>query len=243
MKNFAGVVVLFFVLLFAYTKLAGPIPFSVNSISTMKTDTFTVSGEGKVIVPPDIAVVNVGVQANGSTVKQVQDELNLKMNAVSEAVKRVGVKSEDIQTSNYSIYPQYDYQSGGQRITGYQASSNLTIKVRDIDRANEVIDGATAAGANQVGGISFDVDDKAKAQNEAREKAVAEAKRKAQDAARIAGFRLGTIVNYQESFGDQPRPIPLMAKEAVGIGGEVPTQIEPGSSEIVVTVTLSYQIL
>lgn len=241
MKNLAGAVVLFFVLLFAYTKLAGPLPLSL--VTTITSDAFSVTGEGKSTVSPDIAVVNVGVQANGSAVKQVQDELNRKMNAVSEAIKRVGVKSEDIQTSNYSIYPQYDYQSGGQRIMGYQASSNLTIKVRDIDRTNEVIDGATAAGANQVGGISFDVDDKTKAQNEAREKAVAEAKRKAQDAARIAGFRLGTIVNYQESFGDQPRPIPLIAKEGVGIGGEVPTQIEPGSSEIVVTVTLSYQIL
>lgn len=243
MKNFAPAVVLFFVLLFAYTKLAGPIPFSVTSVSTTKTDTFTVSGEGKVIVPPDIAVVNVGVQANGPAVKQVQDELNRKINAVSEAVKRVGVKDADIQTSNYSIYPQYDYQTGGQRITGYQASSSLTIKVRDIDRANEVIDGATAAGANQVSGISFDVDDKTKSQNDAREEAVAEAKRKASDAARIAGFKLGNIVNYQESFGNEPRPVPMMAKADVSGGPEsVVKQVEPGSSEILVTVTLSYEI-
>ncbi len=242
MKNLAGAVILFFVLLFAYTKLAGPIPFSVNSISTMKTDTFTVLGEGKVIVPPDIAVINVGVQANGGSVKQVQDELNRKINAVSEAVKRVGVKDADIQTSNYSIYPQYDYQTGGQRITGYQASSNLTVKVRDIDRANDVIDGATAAGANQVGGMSFDVDDKTKAQNEAREKAVAEAKRKAQDAARIAGFRLGNIVNYQESFGGGMPPVPLMARAEADKAMGAPTQVEPGSSEIVVTVSLSYEL-
>lgn len=241
MKQIAGSIVFFFLLLFVYTKLAGPIPFSVTSVTTTKTDTFTVTGEGKAVVRPDIAVVNVGVQTNGSSVKQVQDELNRKSNSISEAVKRVGVKDADIQTSNYSIYPQYDYQSGTQRIIGYQASSNVTIKVRDIDRANEVIDGATAAGANQVGGISFDVDDKSKAQNEAREKAVADVKRKAQDAARIAGFKLGKIVNYQESFGDQRPPVPLMAR-VESDKAAIPTQIEPGASEIVVTVSLSYEL-
>jgi len=240
MKNFAAGIVLIFVLLFAYTKLAGPLPLSVTSTITTQTDTFSVEGVGKVSAPPDIAVVNVGVAANGTSVKGVQDELNRKINAVSEAVKRAGVKSEDIQTSNYSIYPQYDYQSGVSPITGYQASSNLTIKVRDIDRTNEVIDGATAAGANQVGGISFDVDDKAKAQNEAREKAVADAKQKAEDAARIAGFRLGRVVNYQESFADN-RP-PIIFEKAQITDSREPTQVEPGSSEIVVTVTLSYQI-
>lgn len=248
MKDIAGAVVIFFILLFAYTKLAGPIPFSVTSVTTTKTDTFTVSGEGRITASPDIALVTVGVQTNGSTVKQVQDELNRKINAVSDAVKRVGVKDEDIQTSNYSVYPQYDYQSGlptqagGQRIAGYQASSNLSIKVRNIDRTNEVIDGATAAGANQIGGISFDVDNKTKAQNQAREKAVREAKRKADDAARIAGFRLGKIVNYQESFGGGMPPVPLMARAEADKGVSEPTQVEPGSSEIVVTVSLSYEL-
>lgn len=240
MKNFAAGIVLFFIFLFAYSKLGGPIPLSL--VTTITTDTFSVSGEGKVIVTPDVAVINVGVQSSGASVKQVQDELNRNINAVSDAVKRVGVKDVDIQTSNYSIYPQYDYQQR-QRITGYQASSNMTIKVRDIDRTNEVIDAATGAGANQVGGISFDVDDKTKVQNEAREKAVADARRKAEDASKIAGFRLGNVVNYQESFGGSEPPGPIMAKLETDGRDVTPTQVEPGSSEIVVTVSLSYQIL
>ncbi len=194
------------------------------------------------MVSPDIAVLRVGVQATGTTVKQVQNDLNARINEVSSAVKKLGVKSQDIQTTNYSIYPQFDYQTPTQRITGYQASTNLTIKVRDTGLVNEVIDSSTKAGANQVGGIQFDVDDKSKAQNEARGKAVADAKRKAQDAARMAGFKLGNIVSYQETFGGQG-PIPIMAKmTAEGHTASPPTQVEPGSSEIVVTVTLGYQI-
>ena len=244
MKSVATTLAVFFVFLFVYTKLAGPIPFSVTSVTTQKTDTFTVTGEGKTIAVPDIAVVSVGVQAQGGSVKAVQDELNRKSNAVAEAIKKVGVDAKDIQTTNYSIYPSYDYQSGGQRITGYTASSGLTVKVRDIDKANSVIDAATSAGANQVGGISFEVSNKDKVLNEAREKAVAEAKRKAEDASRIAGFKLGRIVNYQESEGGQPGPIPLYAKAEDARGGEPvpPTQTEPGSAELAISVSLSFEI-
>jgi hypothetical protein len=234
MKQFAGAIIIFFLALFAYTKLAGPIPFSVNQISTTKTDTFTVTGEGKVSVPPDIAVVSAGVQAQAATVKLAQEQLNGAINAVSAAVKKAGVADKDIQTSGYNINLMYDYGSRSPRITGYQASSNLTIKVRAIDTASAVIDAATSAGANQIGAISFDVDDKTKAQNEARTLAVADAKSKAAAAAKIAGFTLGKIINYSEDFGTEPRPIPMLAKAE--------TAVEPGSNELIVTVSLSYQI-
>lgn len=242
MKHIAGAIIVFFIALFAYTKLAGPIPFTVTSVTTTKTDTFTVTGEGKVSVPPDIAVVSAGVQAQAATVKLAQDQLNTAINAVSAAVKKAGVADKDIQTSGYTITPMYDYSGRTPRITGYQASSNLTIKVRAIDTANAVIDAATAAGANQIGGMSFDVDDKTKAQNEARTMAVDDAKKKATAAAKIAGFTLGKIINYSEDFGTAPRPIPMLAKADVGLGGGAPTQIETGSNEITVTVSLSYQI-
>jgi uncharacterized protein YggE len=241
MKHVAGIVI-FFIALFTYTKLAGPIPFTVTSVTTAKTDTFSVTGEGKVNVPPDIAIITAGVQAQGTTVKMAQDLLNTNINAVSAAVKSAGIPSKDIQTSGYSIYPQYDYRGGNPKISGYRASSNLTIKVRAIDNANAVIDAATGAGANQLGGIRFDVDDKTKAQNEAREKAVAQARSKAENAARIAGFSLGKIINYSEDFGNAPQPIPMMAKADMAGSAEVPTQVETGTNEIMVTVTLSYQI-
>ncbi|KKU87987.1 MAG: hypothetical protein UY16_C0015G0025 [Candidatus Gottesmanbacteria bacterium GW2011_GWA2_47_9] len=205
-------------------------------------DTFSVTGEGKAILSPDIAVISAGVTSQAATAKAAQNQLNSAINAVSDAVKKAGVDAKDLQTTGYTIYPTYDYTEGRQRITGYQANANLTIKVRDIEKANGVVDAATDAGANQVGGISFDVDDKTKAQNEAREQAVAEAKKKAEAAAKIAGFSLGRIINYNEDFGGYPRPIPLMAKAEMADGGGVPTNLEPGTSEIVVNVTLWYEI-
>ncbi len=240
MKSMSGAVVLFFLLLFAYTKIVGPIPFSVTSLVTQKTDSFQVSGEGKVSVPPDIALLNAGVTANAPTVKAAQDQLNTKINSVSRAVKAAGIPDKDIQTSNYSVFPQYNYQQGNQ-ITGYTASSNLTIKVRQMDKASIVIDAAASAGANQIGGISFDIDDKSKAENQARELAVAQAKKKAADAAKTAGFTLGSIVNYSETFGTPPRPVPFLNKAESAISN-APTQIEPGTNEVNITVTLSFEI-
>lgn len=241
MKHFVSGVVTFFILLFAYTKIAGPLPFSVTSVTTQKTDTFNVTADGKAAAAPDIALVNVGVQAQGGTVKQAQQELNSAINKVAEAIKKVGVEAKDIQTSGYNLTPTYDYREGRGRITGYQANSNLTVKVREIEKANQVIDAATVGGANQVGGVSFDIDDKTKVENEARQKAVAEAKKKAEEAAKIAGFRLGRIINYSENFGPGPRPIPMLTKTEMAAGG-APTQIEPGTNEITVSVTLSYEI-
>lgn len=243
MKDIAGAVVVFFLCLFAFTKFVGPLPLSISSVTTQKTDTFTVSGEGKVTMIPDIAVVNVGVTAQGPNVSAVQKQLNTKMNAVTDSIKRLGIDAKDIKTSNYNISPMYDYSSSSQRVTGYQATSNLTIKVRKIDNANSVIDAATTNGANQVGGISFDVDDKTKAENQAREQAVADAKSKATVAAKAAGFHLGRIINYSEGGNSSPRPIPMMDKAmSVSAGAGVPTQVEPGTSELMMTVTLSYQI-
>ncbi len=243
MKDLSGVVILFFISLFVYTKLAGPIPFSVSSVVTTKTDSFTVTGEGKSQAVPDVAVVTAGVQTQGSTVKQVQDEINRKSAAIIDAIKKLGVDAKDIQTSNYSVHPTYDYQASTQRITGYQGNSTLTIKVRQMDRANSVIDAATAGGANQVSGVSFEVSDKAKAENEARELAVAEAKKKAETAARAAGFSLGRVINYSENMGGRP-PMPYYARDAaaMGVPEKVAAQVEPGSSEIMVTVSLSYEI-
>lgn len=231
----------FFLLLFIYTKLAGPIPFSVSSVTTQKTDTFQVSGDSRVFVKPDIAVVSAGVATSGQTVKVVQDQINEKISKISSAIKQLGVDAKDIQTESYNIHPSIDYREGSQKINGYSATTNLSIRVRKIDNVSQVIDAATANGANQIGGVSFDVDDKAKAQNEAREIAVREAKKKAAQAAKVAGFKLGRIINYSENSGEDIRVIPIGmiaadSKEAPG------TQLESGSSEILMIVTLSFEI-
>ena len=246
MKQFSVLLlapIIFFISLTIYTKLFGPIPFAVNSIITTKSDTFNVTGEGKSTVVPDIAMVSLGVQASGTTVKDVQSKVNTASNAVTASVKSQGISADDIKTINYSINPNYDFNNGGQKINGYQANSTVQVKVRDLNKTNNVIDAGTAAGANQVGGINFDVDDKAKAQDEARKIAVADAKKKAEQASATAGFTLGRLVNYQEDFAGNIRPFPMMASGVTKDSAPTPpTQVEPGTSEINITVTLSYEI-
>ncbi len=245
MKNTLAVIIVtltsFFLLLFIYTKIVGPIPFQINNINTNKTDTFNVTGEGTVLIKPDIATINAGIESSAPTVKATKEQINTVASKIASSVKALGVEEKDVKTINYSIYPTYDYKENVQKIIGYRANATLTIKVRNIDKVNEVIDAATGSGANQVSNIQFDVDDKSKAENEARQKAVADAKQKAQSAAKIAGFSLGRMVNYQEDFNAYPKPL---YTNGVQLDAKIasPTQVEPGSSEIKINVTLSYEI-
>lgn len=231
----------FFLLLFIFTKFFGPIPFSVSSVVTQKSTTFDATGTGKVTIKPDIAYVNAGIRVQSQSVKSAQEQINTIINKVSQSVKSLGVDGKDIQTTNYSVNPDYDYTQGSQKIKGYQASTTLAIKVRDIDKINSIIDSATQAGANEISGISFDVDDKQKAENEARQKAVDEAKKKAQDVSKIAGFKLGRIINYSEGSYDL-QPMPYRALETTVAAQDLKTQVESGSQDITITVTLSYEI-
>lgn len=233
----------FFILLFAYTKLAGPIPFSVNSISTQNPGGFSVTGEGKAQIKPDKATINLGVQANDVSTQTVQDQMNKNINAVTAAIKQQGIDEKDIQTAQYTINPTYDYTSGNQKITGYQGSTNVAVTVRDINNVNKVIDAATANGANQVGSPQFSNADNSSALDQARSLAIADAKKKAQSAASAAGFSLGKIINYSESQGGQPVPVPFIAGGGVAQSKAVPpTQVEPGQNEVDLQVTLTYEV-
>lgn len=244
------VILFFFVVLFAYTKLAGPIPFDVNSVSTSKSDAFSVTGEGKVEAKPDSATVRLGVVARGSTSELAKTNLNTSINDIVDSIKDLGVEEDDIKTENFNIYPEYNdlrplpantVSSDQNRITGYTGNTNITVKVADAEMANKVLDIGVAHGANQVGGIDFEVKDKTEALNKAREMAVADAKKKAEDAARIAGFRLGKVINYSEGQGGG-YPVPMYAKAENAVAQDSATQIQPGTNEIVITVTLSYEI-
>lgn len=230
--NFA----IFFLILFLYTKIAGPLPFSVNSVTTTKSTTFDVVGEGKVTATPDSSNVSAGVSATGATVPQVQNQINSIINKISSSVKNLGIDSKDIKTANYNINPTYNES---QKITGYSANTTLTIKVRNVKKIGQVIDTATSAGATNVTNLGFEVADKTVFENQARKLAVEDAKKKAQSAADIAGFRLGRIINYSENFGGIPQPVALSAESKTG---QTPTNLEPGQEEIQITVTLSYEI-
>jgi len=238
-----SIFLVFFILLALYFKFVGPIPLSINSTVTTKTDLFTAVGEGKVTATPDIAKVNLGISVNRSTVKEAQNEANSTINKISDDIKKLGVGEKDIKTTIYNLSPSYDWSSGKQKITGYQITINLEVKVRDFDKINSVIDTATADGANLVGGLQFTLEEEKlkELQGEAREEAVREAKEKAESLAGAAGIKLGRIVNVQENLATPWEARPLMALEKA-TGDEEPTAIEPGEQEIKVNITLSYEV-
>jgi len=218
--------------------------FPVSSVVTQKESLFSVSGDGKVTVVPDTAIVQLGITSTGATVKVVQTQANQVINAISEKTKSLGVAAKDIETNNYSIYPQYDYQAGKSRITGYNVTANLSITVRKLETVNDVIDSATSLGANTVGGIQFTVNDDRRKElvKEARVKAVEDAKEKASGLSQAAGMTLGRLVNIQESSPEFIRPMyAALNKTAMGGGADMATEVQPGSTDITSSVTLFYE--
>jgi len=243
--SFLVCLILFFAVLFSYTKLAGPLPFSVNSTTTQKSDAFNVTGTGKASVKSDQTTVRLGVQAQAPSAEAVREQMNQSINKVSAAIKALGVTETDIKTDNFNINPNYDYTpEGKQNIISYNGNVSLTVKVKESALANKVIDAATANGANQVGNLTFDTVDQTAAEEEARTKAIADAKMKAQKAADAAGFKLGKIINYNEGTNGGATPMyDMRAMSAAGSAEKVTTQLEAGENEISVSVTLSYEII
>lgn len=239
-----GAIFFFFVLLFLFAKFGPAIPLSVTQITTAKNDLFTVTGQGKVTAVPDVAEINLGFTANAATASEVQNQANATINKISTDIKKLGVGDKDIQTTTYNLRPDYDFREPGQqRIKSYVIDVNLRVKAREFSKINQIIDTAATDGANQVRGLSFTLDDatKEKLTSDARKMAIDQAKKKAADIASETGINLGRIVDVQESGSNPIRPMPMTAAKSADSGQTVPTQIEPGSSELTVTVTLSYE--
>ena len=226
-----------------FARVGGGVPINVTSTPTEKTSTFDANGEGKVYVVPDEAQVRFGMSDEGVSVDVVQGRVNSKVNALVDYLKDLGVGEEMIKTTSYNVYPKYDYEGARAQITGYQVSVRVLVRFSDFSLVNEAFDHAATLGLNQVGGLQFVLSDEAyeEAMSEARKIAVEKAKSKAKELAKLAGVRLGKVINVVEGGGSSPRYLPMAGggSEAVfeGSGAEV----QPGTSEVVVNVTLSYE--
>lgn len=235
-------VVVFFVLLFVYAKFGPAVPFAVTQVTTTKPEPFSVSASGKVTVVPNIAQVSLGFNVIESSVSQAQDKANKVINNISSAIKKLGVDSKDIQTSNYNLRPEYDNSSKPPKLTGYSVNVSLYVNVRDFNKINQVIDAATENGANQVDSLHFTLDDMEKYRSEARKNAIDNAKKKATEIAQQSGISLGKLINVQEGDqGDYLRTKSFDMTAVPNAGGSTPTQVEAGSSEVSVSVTLQYE--
>lgn len=234
-----------FIIAFLFFRFIGPVPVSVSQTTVEKAATFDVSAEGKVTAIPDTAQVNLGIQVNKPTVQEAQKEANEKINQITEELKKLGIKEEYLKTVRYNVYPNYDYRAG-QRITSYTVNITLEVKTKDFEKINQVIDTATRLGANQIGQLNFIVDDERleELKMEARKEAIEKAKEKAKEIAKAGGLKLGRIINIQENITTPF--LPVYQERGLGIGGveeETPTQIQPGETEITISITLSYETL
>lgn len=203
--------------------------------------TISFSGEGKIKAVPDTARFEAGLVTEGKDSITVQNENSEKINRVIKYLKGRGIADTDIKTSQYNLSPKYDYVKGKTILSGYILNQSLTVTVRDINKVGEFLDGAVVNGANQINSVSMFVDKPEELKAKAREAAVEAARTKAALTASAAGFRLGRLVGFSESTGEEPR----IFYEALGKGGGVAPsspQIEPGSQEIVITVNLTYQL-
>ena len=211
--------------------------------STQQTGIW-VSGEGKVTAVPDVAIMTLGVEAQETTVKAAQSEAVSTMNAVMDALKTNGVADKDIQTQWYSISPvtKWDDKTNEQITTGYSVTNMVTTKIRDMSKIGTIIDAAAEAGGNltRVSSLSFTVEDPTAYYTQARAKAMADAKAKAEQMANLAGIKLGKPIYISESSSYIPQPYPV--KDYAGAIASSVTPISPGELEITLSVSVGYSI-
>lgn len=220
------------------------ISYPITITTTTKSTELSVVGEGQVEVVPDTAYVDVGVQVdNVASVEVAQKTITEKNNAIVAALKALSIPEEDIKTSNFSVYPNYSYDRGQNNLLGYSGNVSLSIKASDVSMTAKIIEVATSSGANQIQGTRFVVDKPERYREEAREKAIQNAKEQAEKLAKSSGIRLGRVVNIVESSPQSP-PIFMEAKMDASIsargGGEL-TQFQPGSQTITSVVTLYFE--
>jgi uncharacterized protein YggE len=199
----------------------------------------SVTGEATVSVPPDLAEIDGGVTSEAKTAREASDANNAAMGKVLSALKGAGIAEKDFQTSRLSLQPQYaPNRPGPSAVVGYRASNRVTIRLRDVSKVAGVIDTLVAAGANEIGGINFMVSNASKLLDEAREQAIADARRKAEIYARAAGVTLGAPLDISE--GGSPGPMPFR-KMAAGMAA-APVPVAQGEETLRLTVSVSWAI-
>src|SRR5215467_6795651 len=207
----------------------------------------TVTGDGSVNVPPNYAQIGIGVTTRTKTVKEAVDTNSKRMAAITAAVRDAGIAEKDIQTARFSIQPVYAPAGSSvsqdaraePRLSGYNVSNQVTVTVREIGKIGDLIDRAVAAGATDVGNVSFFVSDPSKALDQAREAAIADARRKAEVYANASGVHLGRVEWITEDTGGRLLVSGVMSRAAPA---STPVPIASGEDTLRVRVTVGFEI-
>ena len=206
--------------------------------------TITVTGSGTVVVSPDIANVRLGVVVTKPTVKAARETAAEAMTRVISALKKLGIADKDIQTTTVSLQPVYDYstQTNPPKITGYNLANGVAVTIHNLDQTGDVIDDSLAAGATSLDGVTFRVDDPAKAQQQARTDAMNEAKANADTLAKAAGVSITGVASISEASTPVPYPVYYGVATGAPAADSVKTPVQPGTSDVTITVTVAYLI-
>ena len=201
--------------------------------------TVTSGGEGKAVSAPDMAEMYFGTAVVAQDAKPALGQANDTAKKIADAVKSAGVDAKDIQTANVSVWPEQNYEGDKATITGYRASIQVRVKIRDIDEIGTVIGAASDAGANEIGGPSFMLDDDDAVRAEAIELAIDDARARAEVMAKAAGKSLGEIISVSETGSSAPIYYGARA-EAMDAASAV--AVEPGQLDIVASVTVVFEL-
>lgn len=209
--------------------------------SNQATPGITVSGSGEVSGEPDVAVLSLGVDARADSVGAAREQAANSMNAMLEALKQGGVDEKDIQTTRFDVQPVYDYSNNKQELIGFTVSNIVTAKIRKIDDTGNLIDAAVTAGGDlaRVENLVFTIDDPSTLEQQARQKAMEEARSKAETLAEAGGIQLGDPISISEMGGAVP--IPFAAAD-LARAEQASTQIQVGQLDVTVTVQVVYGV-
>ena len=203
-----------------------------------------ISATGEVTRVPDLAIISAGVQTLQPTASAAIEETAARMERVRAALKRAGIDDKDIQTSTISLNPEYQYdQNKPPRLTGYRATNTVNVKFRDLKRSGAILDALVAEGSNQISGPNLTIDKPEAAYDEARVKAIAAGRARAELYARALGKRVVRLLTVSESGGYQmPPPMPVAYARDMAAQAVAKTEIDPGTQQLQVTLSMSFEL-
>lgn len=219
------------------------ITYPLSIVTSSRSSELAVVGEGKAESKPDTATLTFGVTVNkASSAQKAQDEIDRVHKALVDAMNSLNIPEADISTSQYSVQPHYSYESSTQRIDGYDATAQVTVKTHKLSDVDAIVTRATQAGANQVNNVAFSMENPNELRSQARSKAIENAKAEADKLSKELGINLGKIANIVESNGSYPVPMysDAYAGDSALMKASAP-EIQPGSESVTSTVTLYFE--
>jgi uncharacterized protein YggE len=221
--------------------LAQPSPAAADA--AFRATTLSLSAHGETRVAPDMATINLGVVGEGQSAAAALSANSAKMNRVMAALRKGGIADKDIQTSGLNLNPQYVYvQNEPARLSGYQASSQVTVTVRDLARLGPAVDATVGAGADQVNGVSFALADPSAAEDAARLEAVKALAAKAELYAKATGHKVLRLVSLNEGGGYTPAPPPMPVMAMARMEKADATAVAPGELRVRIDVSAVYEL-